>query len=248
MPLIIGVGALILLVIIISWVQNQVERGRGDRLKAQAEVMGFRYSEEGDPRLLHRTASLLLFNQGVSGRIRNAMSREPAASAGTGAAGTAEQLPAEPEVAVFEYAFDVPTGRFVRSWPQTIVRLSSASLSWPYFSVMPTALFDIMAARAGNKEMRELLTGSAGLVLHEHPTFTSQSHVVAFEREKVRALLSDDLIAFYEAHPHLCTEASDTTLIFYVFDRVVKAKDIPTFLSEALEAYGMLRTAVGHDA
>ena len=239
MPLIIAIGAVLLLALIVNWLQDRAEQRRKGRLKDQADAIGFRYSEEGDPRLLNQTAGFLLFAQGVTRQTRNAMLGEQASPPSEGTTGTPGRAAAD--VAISEYVFSVPAGRFMQNWRQTVVRLSSPSLSLPSFAVMPHAVFDALAAGARDKEMREQLVGSAGIVFNDHPKFKSQSHVMGFDRQQIRNLLSDDLIAFYEAHPSLCTEGGDTTLIFYIFDEMITAEDVPTFLSEALEAYGMLK-------
>ncbi|MGC9521960.1 MAG: hypothetical protein ACP5HG_08785 [Anaerolineae bacterium] len=225
MPILIAFAAIIIVVVLISGLQTLRARVRTRRLRRAAESLGFRFTEEGDPQLLHRTAGLLLFSMGQTGEMANVMR------------GQMPDLPGRPDVAIFEYTFSAPLGRFIESWRQTVVRFSSDALGLPYFSLLPEPVFDQMAANARTSEMKERLMGTAGVRFPDHPEFAGQVHVLAEDDAQVRALLDDATRAAYRAHPGLCVEGIDRILCCYRYDELASPADVAERLEEAAEIY-----------
>ncbi len=228
MPIIIGFALIILLVLMIGWLQVLRARNRTRRLRNAAEMLGFRFSEEGDPRLLSQAARFLIFSIGQTGEMSHVMQGEKG------------DLPGQPDVAIFEYAFSTPLGRYVESWRQTVVRFASDELDLPDFSLIPEPIFDRMVDQARGKEMRERLMGTASVRFPDHPEFEERAHVLGQDRARVRALLSDDVIAFHRAHPELCIEGSGHSLLCYRYDELVSPAEVDDFLREAKEVYELL--------
>ncbi len=108
---------------------------------------------------------------------------------------------------------------------------------------MPQTVFDALATRTRDKELRERLLGTAGLKFAEHPKFTEEHHVQAYDRAAVQALITDELIDFFEHHDRLCMEASETTVLLYRFDTLTKAADLQTLIDEAEEALELLEAS-----
>ena len=236
MPILVAVGAVLLIVVLIGWLRDSAERRRANGLRKRAEQLGFMFSKEGDNQIVKSPSRFLLFSQGVSAETRYVM-RHP---------GTEEAAAVQnnaPDLALFEYVFTVPFGRYYQNWIQTIARLAVPTFSLPTFSVMPQAVFDALATRTRDKELRERLLGTAGLKFAEHPSFAEKHHVQAYDRVAVQALITDELIGFFERHDRLCMEASDTTVLLYRFDTLTKAADLPAFIDEAEEALRLLEAS-----
>ena len=62
-------------------------------------------------------------------------------------------------------------------------------------------------------------------------------------RKAIRALFSDDMVAFFEAHSDLCCEGSGPYLIFYRFETLVSPKKTSEFLKEALQVYSFVEVS-----
>lgn len=235
-PLILGVLAIVVVVILIGWLQDQKLAGRTRQLRRQAEELGLTYSESSGPRLLEQTYRFLLFAQGRRGSARNVMS------------GTRPGPGAQPvNVEIFEYTFSVPFGRYTESWKQSVIRLTDTDLDLPSFSLTPEVVFETMVDNARDPELRERLVGMAGISFREHPDFTDRMHLQGPQRKAIRALFSKPLVTFCETHTDLCFEASGPYLIFYRFEKLVSPKKTGEFLNEALDIYNIIKVSSRED-
>jgi len=230
-PLIIGVIAVVVFVVLVGWLQDQRQSRRTRQLSRHAEILGLTYSESSGPRLLEQMYRFLLFAQGRTGSARNAM---------RGTRPMPGMETEEVDVEVFEYTFSAPFGRYTESWRQSVIRLTDKSLDLPSFSLTPEPVFETMVNNARDPELRERLAGTAGISLKEHPDFTKRMHLQGRARKAIRALFSNDLVVFFEAHADLCCEGSGPYLIFYRFDRLVSPKKTGEFLDEALQVYSII--------
>jgi hypothetical protein len=233
MPLLIGVGVLLLFVLLVNGVQDLKDKRRNASLRRQAEAMGFTYSEDGDPRLLALPAGFLLFAQGVPSGTKNAIQRPWSAPTEAGYAA--------PELAVFEYGFNVRFGRYLQNWRQTVVRISSDTLTLPAFSVMPQRVFEALATRARDPELREMVLGSPQIKLPQYPSFAERTHIHGYDRLAVQALFDDPLVALFDSNATLCLEASGSVVVLYAFDKVAKADELPGLVTQANEVLAMLQ-------
>jgi len=224
MALLIALGVIVLLFLLISWIQERARRRREAQIRAWAESRDMAYAAEAGPAL--DTGASLLFIQGTGGKPGLFMH------------GQRDGI----DVALFEYRFWVPAGRYYRNWVQTVVRLASPDLALPAFAIIPAPVFDAMTERARTKEMREQLETSPYLTFREAPEFSRRNHVYAPDKERVRALITPEVIAFYESHPGLCTEGYEDALFFYRLDQLVDPDALDDVLSEALEAYQLFKT------
>lgn len=233
MPVLIGVGVLLLIVLSINGFHELKERRRRGRLRKQAELMGYSFNEAGEARLLELPADFLLFAQGMPVAPRNALRRPWAPPAEDG------QL--APELSIFEYTFNVRFGRYLQSWRQTVVRLQAEGMSLPTFSVMPQRVFDALATRARDPELREKVLGTAQIKLPAYPTFTERIHIHGYDRLAVQSLFGDDLVAIFDNDALLCLEASGSMLVLYTFDKVAKAEELPALAEHAMRVFALLQ-------
>lgn len=233
MPLLIGVGVLLLFVLLVNGLQELKDRRRRVSLRQQAEAMGYSFAEEGDPRLLNLPADFLLFAQGVAVPPKNVMQKPWTAPA--------EDGQRAPDVAVFEYTFNVRFGRYLQSWRQTVVRMTSDALALPSFSVMPQRVFDALATRARDAELREKVLGVPPVKLPQYPSFAERTHVHGYDRLAVQALFDDALVALFDNDPTLCLEAGGPIMVLYSFDKVAKADELPGLVAQAADAYALLQ-------
>ncbi|MCJ7549120.1 MAG: hypothetical protein MUQ30_05520 [Anaerolineae bacterium] len=232
MPVIIGVIAVVVFILLITWLQDQKQSRRTRQLRRQAEILGLTYAESSGPRLLEQTYRFLLFAQGRTGSARNVI---------RGTRPTPGPETEKVDVEVFEYTFSAPLGRYTESWRQSVIRLTDTSLDLPSFSLMPEPVFETMVKNARDRELRERLVGTAGISFREHPDFTERMHLHGTARKAVQALFSDDLVAFFKAHTDLCCEGSGPYLIIYRFDRLISPKNTDEILNEALQVYGAVK-------
>jgi hypothetical protein len=232
MQLIIGVAALIVIVLIIGWLQDNKERQRIARVRREAERLELEFREEGDPGVLRETVPFLLFYQGTSSAIRNVMLAERRVGHEDG-----------PDLAAFEYAFYVPYGRHVQCWRQTVIQLISTSLFLPDFSAMPHPVFEALATKARDEKVRELALTTPRVSFDDRPEFAEQTLVHGSDRERVRALFSDALIRYFKDRPGLCVEAGERVLILYRFDDLKPADGLAGFLDDAYELHRLLKEA-----
>jgi len=230
-PAIIGVIAVVVFVMLISWLQDQKQSRRTRQLSQQAEILGLTYSKSSGPRLLEQTYRFLLFAQGREGSACHVM---------RGTRPTPGLEKEQVDVELFEYAFSAPFGRYTESWRQSVIRLTDRSLDLPSYSLTPEPVFETMIHNARDPELRERLAGTAGISLRDHPDFTERMHLQGPARKAVRALFSDDLVAFFEARADLCCEGSGPYLIFYRFEKLVSPKKTTEFLNEALQVYSII--------
>ncbi len=82
MPILVAVGAILLLALLIGWVRESAERRRANGLRKRAEQLGFEFSKEGDNQIVKAPSRFLLFSQGVSAETRYVM-RHPGTGAGS---------------------------------------------------------------------------------------------------------------------------------------------------------------------
>jgi hypothetical protein len=210
------------------------ERGRIRQLEKQAEALGFSFSKEGDARIYDQAHRFVLFSQGRTGKMRNLMQGQWEAP-GDGAAGETV------DIALFEYIFTTPYGRYTELWRQTVLRIHDEELDLPTFSITPEPIFNAMLENAREPELRERLVGTAGLDFKEHPTFEEAMHVQGPDRTAIRPLFSDAVIALYEEAEVLCTEGSGPYLLIYRYDNLIAPKEIPAFVAQARTAYEHIR-------
>ncbi len=244
MPLLILVGATLGLVLILNWVQTLRLKRHTAKLRAQAQNLGLQFSEEWSPsneteedapQVFKRMSQFLLFSQGRTRKIKNVMwGRRPT---------TGMDCIAEPmlDVAMFEFTFTTPLGKYVENWRHTVVLLTDEALSLPTFLLAPEPIFDAMLKNARDHELRERLEGSAGVSIKGHTAFNEATHIHAEDRPAVRSLFSEELVAFYEEDNVICTEGRGTDLAFYRYDDLLKPEDIEGFLAHALDAYSELK-------
>jgi hypothetical protein len=233
-PLLIIVGGVIGLLLIIAFIQDLRERGRNRQMAKQAEALGFSFSKEGDARLYSQAHRFVLFSQGRTGKMRNLMQGQWTAP-GDGVAGKTV------DVALFEYTFTTPYGRYTELWRQTVLRIHDEELDLPTFSITPEPIFNAMLENAREPELRERLVGTASLSFKEHPAFEEAMHVQGPDRTAIRPLFSNAVIALYEEAEVLCTEGSGPYLLIYRYDHLIPPKEIPAFVTKARTAYEQIR-------
>ena len=187
--------------------------------------------------MLRNVSHFLLFSQGRSGDVLNVLEGEETRNGITVA------------IALFDYVFSMPMGRYTRHWRQTVLRLASTDLELPGFGVMPESIFERMVAHIQDRSTRELLQGSAGISFRGHPNFNQMMHVQGPNRAQVRELFDEQLLRFFEggdgAPPHynLCVEGAGDTLLVYRYDREVDPEDLRAFLDMAFEVYDRVAAA-----
>ena len=221
MPVIIVVVVVVLIVIIATWIRNLITRSRTVKLRKQAQLLGFRFAEEGDLTLIHRSGPFLLFALGDNRGIRNLME------------GEIDGI----DVAVFDFRYSVSLSpRYAENWWQTVVLLSTSSLDMPTFSMLPEVTHDAITDRVEDPMMQERLLGMASLRFDDHPEFNERYRLQGMDRAEIKALFNDEVVGYFEGREDVSVEGDGTNLIFYRFNEPIPPEEIEVFIQKAVRS------------
>ena len=143
--------------------------------------------------------------------------------------GDSEQLGygEEFEVTVLECAHDDGGDTKVH---QTVICFHSPQLSLPDFDVRPEEWHHKLRSKLGYQDI----------------DFESHSTAVEFSKkyllrgrgeQKIRALFTDKVLAFFAGQDKLCVGGSSSHLCFYQRDKIIEPEDIPAFMKEGFEVF-----------
>lgn len=234
MSLIAALLVVVVIALIIGWVQDRVALRRESKLRAKGEALGLQFEGEA-PQLRERLPHFALFGQGQQGKVRQAMVGRTEVTVGG--------KPHTVEMAVFEYAFDVPMGRYVRSWRQTVVYLSTELLHLPSFMAMPHKIFDMIVVNTRGTQAQERLLGVSSIDFREAPEFGRRVQVQAGDRDAVRVLFTERVRALWDGQRALCVEGKDSHLIVYDYDEVVRPQQLEGQIERARDVLQRLLEA-----
>jgi hypothetical protein len=185
------------------------ERRRTKRLKAIATELNLEFYENGNGQVMGLVHDFQLFCRGRNRRIRNLIQ------------GQVE----EAFVAIFDYYYVTGSGKNSHTHCQTVILLRSDHLQMPKFSLYPENLF----YRIGD------FLGYHDIDFTSYPEFSNRYLLRGENETLIRKAFHSEAIAFYENSRGLCTEASDSRLIFYRPSAKVPAEEMHSFLSVGLK-------------
>jgi len=107
----------------------------------------------------------------------------------------------------------------------TVVAFHSGKRSLPSFELRPEHF--------GHKIASSL--GSQDIDFDTNPVFSKKYLLRGSDEAAVRELFGSEVIRFFEKHSEWCVEGQGEWMIFYREQKVLKPKDITTFLEEVTE-------------
>ena len=212
------VGLLLLAMGVVGYLAYRADRNRSEGMRRAAEEMGFEYAATASPgrRAPGPVPGFHLFAQGRRPDVRNVL---------RGRAGGLE-------VSVFDYAYVTGSGKSRHTWRQTVLAFEFDDPDLPGFSLRPERWFHKVGQWLGYKDID----------FDAHPKFSKQYLLRSGEREDdVRALFTDRVLEYYEAHPNVCTEASGHRLVYYRAQKRIGPAEVREFLEEGFRVLALFR-------
>lgn len=192
------------------WINSYwAEKERTRQLDSVASRLGFELWPESQPQLVEHLAFFHLFSQGHSKKAWNVMN---------GRAGNAR-------VQLFDYKYVTGSGKSSCTWKQTVVLFESDRLRLPAFSLRPHGFWDGVASLFGQQDIE----------FPTHPDFSSAYLLQGQDEERIRAIFTEPVVAYYTRHPGLCVEGHESQLICFHKGARVELEQIPDFFQEGLD-------------
>jgi len=205
----------------------KVTEQRSKKFKDLAEQMGMEFSQKGDSALRESLSTFDLFDKKMlqSGQAANVLH------------GDSEQLGygEEFEVTVLEFghsktSFSSFVSRRSEYIQQTVICFHSPQLSLPRFSMRPEEWHHKIGSGLGYQDIDFEL----------HPTaaeFSKKYLLRGRGEQKIRALFTDEVLAFFAGQNKLCVEGFSSHLCFYQPDKIIEPENIPAFMKEGFEVF-----------
>lgn len=185
------------------------ERQRTEKLKAIALELNLDFHEIGTDLVMGLVHDFQLFSWGRNRQVKNLIQ------------GQVEDTC----VSIFDYRYVVGRGKRSRTYSQTVILLRSESLQLPKFSLYPENLFH----KVGD------FFGYHDIDFASYPDFSNRYLLRGENEALIHKAFHSEVIAFYERGKGLCTEASDSRLIFYRANDKVPPEEIHSFLAVGLK-------------
>ena len=196
------------------------------KLKDFAEQMGMEFSVEDEWDI---GASLSAFDLFWEADITNVLS------------GDSEQLGYGEafEVTVLDCSYVRPAsvlerplgfGGVNKTIVQTVICFHSPQLSLPRFGVRPEEWHHKLRSKLGYQDID----------FESHPTaveFSKKYLLRGRGEQKIRALFTDKVLAFFAGQDKLCVEGFSSHLCFYRAEKLIEPEDIPAFMKEGFEVF-----------
>jgi len=218
-------GAIVSLLIFIVSVIVLIPRAkqRTKKFKQVAGQMGMKFSN-GDSALLRRLGAFDLFRRVF--RVHTGLTRLQKIT--NVLHGDSEQLgySEDFEVRILECVY--PSGKSAIS--QTVICFRSPQLSLPDFSMRREEWHHKMGSALGYQDID----------FESHPTaavFSKKYLLRGKDEQKIRALFTDEVLAFFAGQDKLCVEGFSSHLCFYRAFKLIEPEDIPAFMKEGFEVF-----------
>ena len=201
---------------------------RSKKFKDLAEQMGMEFSVEDEWDIGESVSAFDLFWEAD---ITNVLS------------GDSEQLGygEEFEVTVLDCSYvesasflDDPLGfggeNSTKTIVQTVICFHSPQLSLPDFDVRPEEWHHKLRSKLGYQDID----------FESHPTaveFSKKYLLRGKDEQKIRALFTDEVLAFFAGQDKICVEGFSSHLCFYRARKLIEPEDIPAFMKEGFEVF-----------
>ena len=119
---------------------------------------------------------------------------------------------------------------------QTVICFRSPQLSLPDFSMRPEHFFDKIGSVLGYNDID----------FESHPTaavFSKKYLLRGKDEQKIRALFTDEVLAFFAGQDKICVEGFSSHLCFYRARKLIEPEDIPAFMKEGFEVFRLFTSS-----
>ena len=192
---------------------------RTKEFKRISEQLGMTFSARVKGRAKDRaTPPLPLFGEGHSRVVTNMLHGD------SELLGFAEEF----EVRIFAYGFAHQQQDLHAM--QSVICFQSPQLNLPKFQLCPEFFF--------NKLWGGRFTGD--IDFESHPTaveFSKKYLLRGKDEQKIRALFTDEVLAFFAGQDKICVEGFSSHLCFYRAFKLIEPEDIPAFMKEGFEVF-----------
>jgi hypothetical protein len=204
-------------VVALVYFQRLMRQRRVEALQQAGAGLGLFLASEGDAAALQASLSgFHLFNQGHSRRL----------------AGLIQGAVGGVPVFIFDYRYFITSGnKNNRIREQTVVGFDLAGAALPAFALRPETVWNKMGTWLGSQDID----------FESAPDFSSRYLLQGTDEAAVRRLFAERVLAFYTAHPGLCTEGGGDRLIVYRADKRVKPEALSAFMDEGLEVLDLFK-------
>ena len=192
---------------------------RTKEFKRISEQLGMTFSARVKGRAKDQaTPPLPLFREGRSRVVTNMLHGD------SELLGFAEEF----EVRIFAYGF--AQQQQDQHVMQSVICFQSPQLNLPKFQLCPEFFF--------NKLWGGRFTGD--IDFESHPTaveFSKKYLLRGKDEQKIRALFTDEVLAFFAGQDKICVEGFSSHLCFYRALKLIEPEDIPAFMKEGFEVF-----------
>ena len=194
---------------------------RTKEFKRISEQLGMTFSARVKGRAKDRaTPPLPLFGEGRSRVVTNMLHGD------SELLGFAEEF----EVRIFAYRYMISSGKSSHAVRQSVICFQSPQLNLPKFQLRPEHFFDKIGSKLGYQDID----------FESHPTaaeFSKKYLLRGRGEQKIRALFTDEVLAFFAGQDKICVEGFSSHLCFYRALKLIEPEDIPAFMKEGFEVF-----------
>ena len=192
---------------------------RTKEFKRISEQLGMTFSARVKGRAKDQaTPPLPLFREGRSRVVTNMLHGD------SELLGFAEEF----EVRIFAYGFAHQQQDLHAM--QSVICFQSPQLNLPKFQLCPEFLF--------NKLWGGRFTGDIDFESHQAAAVFSKKYLLrGKDEQKIRALFTDEVLAFFAGQDKMCAEGFSSHLCFYRARKLIEPEDIPEFMKNGFEMF-----------
>jgi hypothetical protein len=192
---------------------------RTKEFKRISEQLGMTFSARVKGRAKDQaTPPLPLFREGRSRVVTNMLHGD------SELLGFAEEF----EVRIFAYGF--AQQQQDQHVMQSVICFQSPQLNLPKFQLCPEEWHHKIGSKLGYQDID----------FESHPTaveFSKKYLLRGKDEQKIRALFTDKVLAFFAGQDKLCVEGFSSHLCFYRAFKLIEPEDIPAFMKEGFEVF-----------
>ena len=192
---------------------------RTKEFKRISEQLGMTFSARVKGRAKDQaTPPLPLFREGRSRVVTNMLHGD------SELLGFAEEF----EVRIFAYGFARQQQDQHRM--QSVICFQSPQLNLPKFQLRPEEWLHKIGSKLGYQDID----------FESHPTaveFSKKYLLRGKDEQKIRALFTDEVLAFFAGQDKICVEGFSSHLCFYRARKLIEPEDIPAFMKEGFEVF-----------
>ena len=210
------IAGIIAVVGIIVWAVWLYEKKRSEALEYIATSLNLSFKRKTDNSLVSAHDHFDLFSKGHSKKVSNLMS---------GSTG-------DMNINIMDYRYTVGSGKNSSTHLQTVIIVQSAHLHLPAFTLAPENFFHKIGGIFGYQDID----------FASHPKFSKQYLLRGKDEESIKETFKDEVLEFYEKDKTLRTEGYVDKFIYYKGAKRLSPKEIQSFLQEAINLHGLLKT------